>query len=213
MQWGLLGGFFGFYFFVFRPLLEQHTLPPSDIWFLVHYSVRAQVSRGGVTGIWGSWVPCEGTGPTCPIGDPQDGGAVWQSGSCCDLLSCLAVLRGGLLVDICAVALWASPATFSRFSRVNVATPHPSAVVLQPEPSGPTHTDPTHTDPTLLTFIRHSVLETPPLVVSRDESEWRVTNVTRLLWIPHDRQSSLLTILMMLLRRFCGKASWNDNGR
>lgn len=126
--------------------------------------------------------------------------ALWHRPDWRNLLSHLAALRGVLLVDICAVASWASPGTFSRFSRVNVATLHPLAVVLQPESS-----DPTHTDPTLMFFIRRSVLEIPLLVVSRDESEWRVTN---------DHQSSLsLTILYILMRRFCRKPSWNDNGR
>lgn len=49
-----------------------------------------------------------------------------------------AVLKGVSLEDICAAASWASPDTFSRFYRVNVATPHPLAVVLRPGSSDPT---------------------------------------------------------------------------
>ena len=43
-----------------------------------------------------------------------------------------AALRGVPLETICAAAAWASPGTFSRFYRVNVATPHPLGVVLLP---------------------------------------------------------------------------------
>ena len=50
-----------------------------------------------------------------------------------------AALRGVSLEDICAAASWASPDTFSRFYRVNVATPHPLAVVLRPESSDSAH--------------------------------------------------------------------------
>ena len=46
-----------------------------------------------------------------------------------------AALRGVPLEDICAAASWASPGTFSRFYRVNVATPHPLDVVLFPQSS------------------------------------------------------------------------------
>ena len=49
-----------------------------------------------------------------------------------------AALRGVPLEDICAAASWASPGTFSRFYRVNVATPHPLGVVLFPESSDST---------------------------------------------------------------------------
>lgn len=44
-----------------------------------------------------------------------------------------AAMRGVPLGDICAAASWASSGTFSRFYRVNVATPHPLGVVLLPE--------------------------------------------------------------------------------
>ena len=44
-----------------------------------------------------------------------------------------AALRGVPLEDICAAASWATPSTFVRFYRVNVATPHPLGVVLRPE--------------------------------------------------------------------------------
>ncbi|KAK0139820.1 hypothetical protein N1851_023263 [Merluccius polli] len=44
-----------------------------------------------------------------------------------------AALRGVPLGTICAAASWASPSTFSRFYRVNVATPHPMGVVLMPQ--------------------------------------------------------------------------------
>ena len=44
-----------------------------------------------------------------------------------------AAMRGVPLEDICASASWASPSTFARFYRVNVATPHPLGVVLCPE--------------------------------------------------------------------------------
>ena len=47
-----------------------------------------------------------------------------------------AALRGVPLRDICLAASWASPSTFTRFYRVNVADPHPLDVVLRPE-SGP----------------------------------------------------------------------------
>ncbi|KAK5895025.1 hypothetical protein CesoFtcFv8_011654 [Champsocephalus esox] len=43
-----------------------------------------------------------------------------------------AALRGVPLETICAAASWASSGTFSRFYRVNVATPHPLGVVLWP---------------------------------------------------------------------------------
>ena len=43
-----------------------------------------------------------------------------------------AALRGVPLGTICAAASWASPSTFSRFYRVNVATPHPMGVALMP---------------------------------------------------------------------------------
>ncbi len=43
-----------------------------------------------------------------------------------------AALKGVSLEDICAAASWASPNTFTRFYRVNVAAPHPLAVVLRP---------------------------------------------------------------------------------
>ncbi len=41
-----------------------------------------------------------------------------------------AALRGVPLEDICGAASWASPNTFARFYRVNVASPHPLGVVL-----------------------------------------------------------------------------------
>ncbi|XP_073671778.1 uncharacterized protein [Paramisgurnus dabryanus] len=44
-----------------------------------------------------------------------------------------AALRGVPLERICEAASWASPSTFSRFYRVNVATPHPLEVVLLPD--------------------------------------------------------------------------------
>ena len=44
-----------------------------------------------------------------------------------------AALRGVPLEDICDAASWTSPCTFSRFYRVNVATPHQLAVVLLPD--------------------------------------------------------------------------------
>lgn len=44
-----------------------------------------------------------------------------------------AAMRGVPLEDICASASWASSSTFTRFYRVNVATPHPLGVVLCPE--------------------------------------------------------------------------------
>ena len=43
-----------------------------------------------------------------------------------------AALKGFPLEDICAAASWTSPDTFSRFYRINVATPHPLGVVLLP---------------------------------------------------------------------------------
>jgi len=43
-----------------------------------------------------------------------------------------AALRGVPLETICTAASWASSGTFSRFYRVNVATPHPLGVVLLP---------------------------------------------------------------------------------
>ena len=43
-----------------------------------------------------------------------------------------AALRGVPLETICATASWASSGTFSRFYRINVATPHPLGVVLLP---------------------------------------------------------------------------------
>ena len=49
-----------------------------------------------------------------------------------------AALRGVPLEAICAAASWASPGTFSRFYRVNVATPHPLGVVLWPSSSAST---------------------------------------------------------------------------
>ena len=49
-----------------------------------------------------------------------------------------AALRGVPLEDICAAASWASPGTFTRYYRVNVATPHPLGVVLLPESSDST---------------------------------------------------------------------------
>ena len=48
-----------------------------------------------------------------------------------------AALRGVPLEDICDAASWTSPCTFSRFYRVNVATPHPLAVVLLPDSAVP----------------------------------------------------------------------------
>lgn len=173
---------------VFTPLLEQaaYTLPPSIIWLLVHsaYALRLATEWSLVSG--GPGFPGKGQGlrsqkrlyrtyrrsspqTTDPSGGPR--GSAPGGHLCCGLMGITRY--------------------FSRSSRVNVATLHPLAVVLQPEAS-----DPTHTDPTLVFFIRRSVLEIPLLVVSRDESEWRVTDVTRLLWIPHDHQSFLaLTIL------------------
>ena len=50
-----------------------------------------------------------------------------------------AAMRGVPLEDICAAASWASAGTFSRYYRVNVATPHLLDVVLFPESSGSTH--------------------------------------------------------------------------
>lgn len=50
-----------------------------------------------------------------------------------------AAWRGVPLGDICAAASWASPDTFARFYMVNVAAPHPLAVVLRTEPSGSPH--------------------------------------------------------------------------
>ena len=44
-----------------------------------------------------------------------------------------AAMRGVPLEDICAAASWASASTFTRFYRVNVATPHPLGVVLHPD--------------------------------------------------------------------------------
>lgn len=41
-----------------------------------------------------------------------------------------ATLREVPLEDNCATALWASPGSFSRFYRVNVATSHPFGLVL-----------------------------------------------------------------------------------
>ena len=49
-----------------------------------------------------------------------------------------AALRGVPLEEICAAASWTSASTFSRFYRVNVATPHPLGVVLLPETSDST---------------------------------------------------------------------------
>lgn len=46
-----------------------------------------------------------------------------------------ALLKGVPMEDICAAASWAGPNTFTRFYSVNVATPHPLSVVLQPGPS------------------------------------------------------------------------------
>ena len=46
-----------------------------------------------------------------------------------------AALRGVPLEEICSAASWVSSGTFSRFYRVNVATPHPLGVVLLPESS------------------------------------------------------------------------------
>ena len=43
-----------------------------------------------------------------------------------------AALRGVPLESICAAASWTSPGTFTRFYRVNVASPHPMSVVLLP---------------------------------------------------------------------------------
>lgn len=78
--------------------------------------------------------------------------------------------------------------------------PHPMAVVLQPESSDPTHW--------------HSVLETQPLVVGRDEIEGRVTNVTMVLWIPHDRQSSRsLRVLLYSWEDSAGNCHGMINGR
>ena len=42
-----------------------------------------------------------------------------------------AALKGVSLEAICAAASWASPSTFTRFYRVNVASPHPLDAVLQ----------------------------------------------------------------------------------
>ncbi|XP_041802371.1 uncharacterized protein LOC121613147, partial [Chelmon rostratus] len=46
-----------------------------------------------------------------------------------------AALRGVPLEAICAAASWASPSTFARFYRVNIASPHPLGVVLLPSSS------------------------------------------------------------------------------
>ncbi|KAK9542065.1 hypothetical protein VZT92_002063 [Zoarces viviparus] len=46
-----------------------------------------------------------------------------------------AALRGVPIEDICAAASWASPSTFTRHYRVNVATPHPLGRVLWPASS------------------------------------------------------------------------------
>ena len=45
-----------------------------------------------------------------------------------------ATWRGVPLEDICAAATWASPSTFARYYRVNVADPQPLGVVLQSPP-------------------------------------------------------------------------------
>ncbi|KAK0147854.1 hypothetical protein N1851_012468 [Merluccius polli] len=50
-----------------------------------------------------------------------------------------AALRGVPLQDICDAASWASPTTFSRFYRVNVATPHPLGVALLPTSTASSH--------------------------------------------------------------------------
>lgn len=44
-----------------------------------------------------------------------------------------AAMRGVPLEVICDAASWASPSTFARFYRVNVASPHPLGVVLLPD--------------------------------------------------------------------------------
>ena len=49
-----------------------------------------------------------------------------------------AALRGVPLEEICSAASWVSSGTFSKFYRVNVATPHPLGVVLLPESSDST---------------------------------------------------------------------------
>lgn len=49
-----------------------------------------------------------------------------------------AAMRGVPLETICAAASWSSPSTFTRFYKVNVATPHPLGLVLLPESSGST---------------------------------------------------------------------------
>ena len=48
-----------------------------------------------------------------------------------------AALRGVPLDVICAAASWASPSTFTRFYRVNVAAPSPLGAILLPGPSAP----------------------------------------------------------------------------
>lgn len=73
----------------------------------------------------------------------QTGGRLPPSGLRChstrSIATSWAALKGVSLEDICAAASWASPDTFARFYSVNVATPHPLAVVLQPGASDSTH--------------------------------------------------------------------------
>lgn len=103
------------------------------------------------------------------------------------------------------MASWALPGTSSRFSRVNVAAPHPLAVVLQPESPHATHSRFVSRIPRDFSGLRHSVLEAPPLVVSRDEIERRILSLRILVCSREDSVgkdiTSHVTLLVYILAR------------